>query len=124
MSLVLALCALGAAGLLMVGGLGLIAPARLAQSYGVPATHPIAIPFVRAAAARDVVLGLITGANVYLRDLHILAVIFACGVLLALADFLIVYITMREWRSQLISHIGGAAGFAALLALVLRALQQ
>lgn len=121
--LALALCALGAAGLLILGGLALVAPERLAQSYGVPVHDRSALAFVRAAGTRDLIIGALLATNVYLQSLLMLAIICGCGVVLALADFLIAFSTAREWRSQLSAHIGGAIGFAALVAVLLRALQ-
>jgi hypothetical protein len=118
-SLALSLCGLAAAGLVVVGILALVTPKRLSRSYGVPVKEAGAIVYVRAVGARDLMLGVILASNVYLKDSVVLIVICAAGLLLSLADFFFALTAAQRLRSEHGAHLGGAIGFAVLLALLL-----
>lgn len=116
--LALLLCTLAAIMLIAVGVLALIAPAMLSRSYGVPVEAPPALAYVRATGARDLILGAIFSANVYLHDGLVLFVLALGGIALSLADFSIAFGFARGFRSEQLAHIGGALGFALIAALL------
>jgi len=119
--LALTLCGLAAIGLLAVGVLALLSPQRLARSYGVPARELSTLAYVRAAGVRDVILGLLFVTNVYLKDAFDLLILCVAGLILSLADFAIAFTAAgRKLHSEHGGHIGGAIGFAILIALLLR----
>lgn len=119
-SLALTLCGLAAIGLLSVGVLALLAPERLARSYGVPIKTVNARAFVRATGVRDVILGCLLASSVYVKDTFTLLLLCIAGLVLSLADFLIAFTTAKRIQSEHGAHIGGAIGFAVLIALLLR----
>ncbi len=108
----------GAAALLVViGAGGVIAPKISAGQFGIPLDDPGALAFVRAAGARDVILGAIMFAS--LNDGTALRRVLACSSLLGLADALAVA-SVRGLRPQHAVHLGGFAALA-LLALAMDA---
>lgn len=119
----LVLCVLAAIGLLAVGALAIIAPMRLARSYGVGVDTPEALVYVRATGARDFILGLILAAAAYRGELPPLIYLCALGVLLSLADFALAFAFARRFRSEHLAHLGGAAGFLVIIALLLHSMR-
>ena len=117
--LAIVLCRLAAIALASIGVLALIAPERLARSYGIEVHERAALAFVRATGARDVLIGLILAGAAYLQDAIVLAGLCIVGVLLSLADFAIAFTFARRFRSEHLAHIGGAVGFALITALLL-----
>ena len=110
--------ALAAIGLVTVGALALISPQRLARSYGVAVSARSATAFVRATGARDLVLGGIFGATVYLQDGLFLLILAVAGFALALADFIIAFTFAGGFRSEQVAHLGGMVGFAIVAAVL------
>ncbi|MDP9024931.1 MAG: DUF4267 domain-containing protein, partial [Candidatus Eremiobacteraeota bacterium] len=99
--------------------LALLAPMRLARSYGVPVRDAAATAFVRATGARDIILGSIFAVNVYLRDPRMLLVLCIAGLSLSLTDFTIAFLHAgKTIRSEQGAHIGGAIGFIVLIVLL------
>lgn len=117
------LCALASVLLLAVGALALISPQRLSRSYGVPVSQPTAIAYVRATGARDLILGAVFAANVYLQDTLVLLILCVAGVALSLADFLIAFSFARSFRSEQIAHIVGFLGFIVIAILLAPSMQ-
>lgn len=113
------LCDIAAAGLLVVGALGLALPAPLAQSFGMPLSDKSAAVFVRATAVRDVALGaIVLTASLRGKGDVLLVAVIACLVI-SLADFLNAYVGgNRVLHREHVVHVGGAALFAAILALL------
>ncbi len=96
---------LAVAGLLGIGVAAMIVPSALSQLFGAPVTEPNAIVFVRAAGARDILIGAIL-AYAHARDIPtIVTVTLAAGALLALTDFAL---------TRHLSHAVGVVGFAIL----------
>lgn len=112
------LCTLAAVMLIAVGALALISPERLSRSYGVPVSQLAALAYVRATGARDLTIGAIFAANVYLHDPLVLFVLALAGIALSLADFLIAFTFARGYRSEQLAHIAGIAGFIVIAALL------
>ncbi len=102
----------GAAALLVViGAGGVIAPKISAGQFGIPLDDPAALAFVRAAGARDVILGAVMFAS--LNDAKALRRVLAWSSLLGLADALAVG-SVRGLRPQHVVHLGGFAALALL----------
>jgi hypothetical protein len=118
------LCALAAIALLAVGTLALAVPNVLSRSYGVPARDPVALAYVRATGARDVIIGAVLAANVYLQDALVLLILAAAGLLLSLADFAIAFAFARGFRSEHLAHLIGAVGFIVIIALLAPAIHR
>lgn len=108
------------AGLLAVGALGILFPAPLAQSFGTPLNDKASAVFVRATGVRDLALGaVLLAASLRGAGEVLLIAVIACLVI-SLADFLNTFLSGdRALHRQHIVHIGGAALFAAILALLL-----
>lgn len=108
------------AGLVAVGGLGIAFPTPLAQSFGVPLRERAAVVFVRAAGVRDLALGaVLLAASLRGAGDVLLVGVIACLVI-SLADFANAFFGGdRVLHRQHVVHIGGAALFAAILALLL-----
>lgn len=122
--LAIILCILASIGLLAVGAAALAGPAHLSQSYGLPVTDERGLGFVRATGARDLALGGILLASALLGDLLQLTIVAGAGLLLSLADFLIVYAGAHgRIHRQHLTHVGAAAGFAVIIAVLLAALR-
>lgn len=109
-----------AAGLLAVGALGLAFPTPLAQSFGVPLGDKSAVVFVRATAVRDLALGaVLLAASLRGAGGVLLVGIVAC-LAISIADFVNAFFGGdRVLHRQHVVHIGGAALFAAILALLI-----
>ncbi|MDE2483489.1 MAG: DUF4267 domain-containing protein [bacterium] len=112
------LCTLAAIGLGAIGVLALLAPERLARSYGVPVTERAALAFVRATGVRDILIGAIVAGATYLHDALTLAALAVIGFVLSVADFTIAFSFERRFRTEQLAHVGGAVGFAVLFALL------
>lgn len=112
------LCALAAVMLIAVGALASVLPERLSRSYGVPVAQPPALAYVRATGARDLTIGAVFAANVYLHDALVLFVLAIAGIALSLADFVIAFTFARGFRSEQFAHAAGVAGFAVIAALL------
>lgn len=123
-SLPAVLARLAGAGLVGVGAAGIAFPRPLAQSFGTPLNDTSAAVFVRATGARDVALGgiVMTASLRGERDV-LLAAIAACfGI--SIADFCNAFFSGdRKLRARYAVHAGGAAYFAAILALSIRRLR-
>ena len=111
-------CTLAAIGLIAIGVLALIAPERLARSYGVSVSERAALAFVRATGVRDALIGAIIAGATYLHDALTLAALAVVGFVLSIADFTIAITYERRFRSEQLAHIGGAVGFAVLFMLL------
>jgi hypothetical protein len=109
--------------LVIVGALALIAPNLIADGYGLPADGDAARGFVRATGIRDVVIGLILAAAIYLRDMPLLVVVAIAGVVLSLTDLVIAYHAggRRLGRPHAV-HFSGAVAFVLVLAMALLAI--
>ena len=110
---------IAAAGLLVVGVLGLVLPAPLAQSFGMALSDRSAAVFVRATAVRDVALGaIVLAASLRGKGDVLLVAVIAC-LIISLADFVNAYFGgNRVLHREHVVHVGGAALFAAILALL------
>lgn len=108
------------AGLVAVGGLGVAFPTPLAQSFGMPLRDKAAVVFVRATGVRDLALGaVLLAASLRGAGDVLLVGVIACLVI-SLADFANAFFGAdRVLHRQHVVHIGGAALFAAILALLL-----
>ena len=109
-----------AAGLLAVGALGVAFPVPLAQSVGVPLNDKSAVVFVRATGVRDLALGaVLLAASLRGAGGVLLVGIIAC-LAISIADFVNAFFGGdRVLHRQHVVHIGGAALFAAILALLI-----
>lgn len=113
-----ALVWLGVAGLLAIGLLALADPIRLSALYGVAVRDRDALVFVRAAGARDVLLGAVLAfAQARASAATVAAVCAACASL-AVADLLLCWFHARGFRRELAAHAAGVVGFAILALLV------
>ncbi|MGB8267902.1 MAG: DUF4267 domain-containing protein [Candidatus Velthaea sp.] len=101
----LAFCALGAG--------GLIAPAASGRGYGIPATTPQARAYVRATAARDLVLGAVVLVLAARGDRTALALTLALATVAAIVDG----INTAGMRNATI-HAGGALALVVAAILV------
>jgi hypothetical protein len=108
--------ALGAA-LVLVGTGALIAPALASRTFGLPSDDRTAQAYMRAAGARDLILGAIVLGS--LRDRPALRRTLAWTSLIGLTDAVAVYAV----RGPTVQHVGHVGGFAAvaLVALTLEA---
>lgn len=108
------------AGLLAVGVLGIAFPTPLAHSFGMPLNDKSAVVFVRATGVRDLGLGAIVLASALRGAGEVLLVAVIACLVIALADFANAFFGgERVLHRQHVVHIGGAALFAAILALLL-----
>ena len=111
------------AGLLAVGALGIAFPTPLAQSFGVPLTDKSAVVFVRATGVRDLAIGAVLLAASLRGDAGVLLVAVIACLAISLADFANAFFGGdRVLHRQHVVHVGGAALFAAILALLLQTL--
>ena len=99
--------ALGAA-LVVVGAGALIAPSFSTPVFGLPSDDPTAQAYMRAAGARDVVLGAIILGS--LRDRPALRRALAWSSLIGLADAFAVFAV----RGPTLQHVGHVGGFLSL----------
>jgi hypothetical protein len=114
----LLLCGLASALLIVVGVLALVAPQRLSKSFGAAVSERSALAFVRATGARDLALGAVFGAAVFLQDSLMLLVLALAGFALAFADFAIAYSTAGRFRAEHAAHVVGMIGFAVIVAVL------
>jgi hypothetical protein len=112
------------AGLLAVGALGVAFPTPLAHSFGVPLGDRSAVVFVRATGVRDIALGaVLLAASLRGSGGVLLVAVIAC-LAISLADFANAFFGGdRVLHRQHVVHVGGAALFAAILALLLQSLR-
>lgn len=107
-------------GLLAVGALGIAFPNPLAHSFGMPLNDKSSVVFVRATGVRDVALGAVLLAASLRADADVLLVAVIACLTISLADFLNAFFGAgRVLHRQHVVHVGGAALFAAILALLL-----
>lgn len=108
--------------LIAAGGAGLLVPRAAARWYGAPAEADGAHGFVRAAALRDLAIGVVLAAAVYFRDVPLTIVVAVAGIGLAIGDFVIAYhASGRRVRSEHASHLAGVVAFVLVLAMALLA---
>lgn len=105
-----------ACGLLATGALGLLFPQTLSKGFGVTVRDPGALAYVRAAAARDVVIGAMV-FHAALRKRRKALIIAAAGcAALSNADLVNAYVTGgRIARAEHALHLAGAGLFIAIL---------
>jgi hypothetical protein len=103
-------CAVGF-GLLFIGigGTGLISPRTAARGYGLPLDDPVGLAFVRAAAARDAIVGALLVASV--ADRRSVRRTLTWLSLIGLVDGAIL-IQERGVQAQHVAHLGGFAALA------------
>jgi len=117
-SLITTMCGLAAAALAGIGLFALFAPGRLARSYGVPVDHGASRAFVRTTGVRDAVIGALLAFGVLTRDARLLQVIAISGLAISLADLTIAWQFAHGFRRAHLAHLGGAVGFAVIIALL------
>ncbi|HLI97695.1 MAG TPA: DUF4267 domain-containing protein [Candidatus Baltobacteraceae bacterium] len=123
-SLTAILADVAGAGLVAVGALGVAFPAPLAQSFGMPLNDRSAAVFVRATGVRDVAIGAVVLASSLRGAADVLLVAVIACLVISLADFANAFFGGdRILHRQHVVHIGGAALFAAILALLLQTLR-
>ena|SRR5689334_5974759 len=112
-------------GLLAIGVGGLIAPGRASAQYGIVLDDPRSLAFVRAMAARDLVIGGLLAAIGLAGARTTLGWTTCLTALIAVVDFAVVSADVPHARGEAtrrarILHAGGVAGLlvtgAALLA--------
>ena len=111
------LTALGAVCVLGIGTGALLWPRASTRTYGIPSDDPVAHGYVRATAARDLVMGGFVLWSALAGNRPAMQAGLAACILAPLADFLIA----RERSGnvpQLLIHAAGVAGVSATLALV------
>jgi hypothetical protein len=124
-SLAVILSYVAAATLAAIGILAVLLPRSLAHSYGIPVRDETTRAYVRATGVRDLAFAAVLFAVAWRHDPLALAVAAGAGLLISLADFYIAFVANgRALGSELLAHVGGAVGFAVILALVLRDLQR
>jgi hypothetical protein len=113
------------AGLIAIGILGVTFPDPLAQSFGVPIEKDTrAAVFVRATGIRDVAIGTLTIVASLRGAGDVLLAAIIAGLVISIADFVnAFYGGGRVLHRQHVTHVGGAALFAAILALLLSQLR-
>jgi len=94
-----------------VGTGGVIAPKLSAGQFGIPTADPAGLAFVRAAAARDIILGAIVFGS--LGDVKTLRRVLGWTSLVGLGDAVLLA-SLRGLRPQHILHAGGFAAVALL----------
>jgi hypothetical protein len=123
--ILIALCALAALALVVLGVAALVNPIGMSHFYGIPieGEHAHGLGFVRAAGNRDLVIGLVLGAAVYYRFWPLIDVMLAAGVLLALGDFWIAYHAAgQRFHKAHAMHGAGIVAFVLVLAMALFAI--
>ena len=99
------------AGFILIGTAALIAPAILSHLYGAYVHERRGHAFVRATGARDIAFGILVLAFAAQSQPAALFWTLATGVLIAAADFVVVWSVNRRWENELAGH---AAGFVFL----------
>jgi hypothetical protein len=113
MSALTLLCYLLAFALAVVGIAGLLFPETLSSLYGVRVRDAASHGFVRAAAIRDVGIGVALAIAVYAHVFALLVTLIAIGIAVSFADFVIV-LRARGGRVG-VAHAGHAAGAIAFI---------
>lgn len=108
-----ALSIAAAVDVLGVGVLGMLFPEPLSEAFGVPASEPEALAFVRAASVRDIAIGAIVLAASLDEESCVLPVALGAGIGISAADF-------AATRRPI--HAAGAALFAVTFGLLLAGL--
>jgi hypothetical protein len=120
MSALFIIAGIVAAALILVGIVALVNPHLMAAGYGLPAEGAHAHGFTRATGIRDLVIGVVLGAAVWLHDLPFIAVLGVAGVVLSIADFWIAY--HGNGRRLHRAHTNHAAGIVAFILIATMAL--
>jgi peptidoglycan/LPS O-acetylase OafA/YrhL len=103
----------GGAAFCAIGVGGMLAPEALGKNYGVPATTPEARAYVRATAARDLILGLLILRFSARGQRDALATTLALSTIAALADGF-----NAAGTPSVALHAGGAVALLAATAFV------
>jgi hypothetical protein len=103
----------GGAAFCAIGVAGLFAPEALGRNYGVPATSTEARAYVRATAARDLILGLLVLDFAAHKNRRALALTLAVSTLAAAVDG-----ANAAGTPNVAIHAGGAAGLLVAAAFV------
>jgi len=111
------LTVLGALSVLGIGGVALVWPRQATRTYGIPKDGPNALAYVRATAARDLVMGAFVLWAALADDRRAVEAGLTVCALAPLADFLIVA-ERKGAVPQLAIHASGVAGILATLAIV------
>ena len=106
--------------LILAGLGGIFFTDAFARAYGVALTDEASRGFTRAAAIRDLVIGIALGAAAFYGDRLLMGILLAAGIVLSIADFVIVYRHHhgRLHRSHAI-HAAGAVAFVLALAMAM-----
>jgi len=105
-----------ACGLFTTGTLGLLFPRTLSKGFGITVRDPGALAYVRAAAARDVVIGAMVFHAAARKRRKALIIAAAGCAALSNADLVNAYVTGgRTARAEHAVHLAGAAIFIAIL---------
>jgi hypothetical protein len=109
--------------LVIVGIVALAAPHRMAHAYGLPLDGNSSRGFARATGIRDVAIGVALGAAVYYRDVPLLVVLAAAGVILSLTDLAIAaHAGGWKLRREHGVHAAGVIAFVLVLTMALFAI--
>jgi hypothetical protein len=111
----LTLAALNVVGLLAIGIGGVVAPRGASKEYGIVLDDPRAVGFIRAMAARDLVIGGLLGMMALVATRHTLGWAMWLTAFIAAIDLLVVTADRRATsRSRLaratLLHAGGTVG--------------
>src|SRR6185436_16703691 len=111
-SVLLWLVALIAVGLIFIGVYALVAPIEGARGFGVPVTGSDTFAYLWAAAARDIVLGLLLTVFLWMRvSRRVLAVFIAVTALIPFGDLLNVYVNVGTGNISALMLHGSSAVF-------------
>jgi hypothetical protein len=111
------LTVLGAVSVLGIGGAAMVWPRQATRTYGIPKDGPNALAYVRATAARDLVMGAFVLWGALAGDRRAVEAGLGVCTFAPLADFLIVA-HRRGAVPQLVLHASGVAGILVTLAIV------
>jgi hypothetical protein len=121
--ILLALCALAAVALVILGLSALVNPLAMAHFYGLPVEGDAAHGFVRATGSRDLIIGLVLGAAVGYQYWPLIEVLLAAGILLSAGDFWIAYHAAgKRFHRAHTLHAGGIVAFILVLGMALFAI--
>jgi hypothetical protein len=104
---------LGAAAMIAIGVGGIVYPKESARGYGIPADDDAGATYVRAAALRDVALGLILLRASLQGKKKALRTVLACTALVAGGDTLVVGALTRD-PAKMAIHAIGLSGIAVV----------
>jgi hypothetical protein len=107
------LASLAAIGLLVLGVGAIVAPRPSAAGYGLQTDDPVALALIRALGIRDIVLGLIVAAMLYLDAIEALKVTVGLLVFVALGDAIVV-LTSGGRKQSLAVHVTGIVGLGVI----------